>query len=71
MSDSRKTLRIAAIVVLAICALIVGIPLALTALGFTVWIIGTLFGLAVAVIKVAVVVAVIYLVLVGVRAALR
>lgn len=71
MSDSRKTLRIAAIVVLAICALIVGIPLALTALGFTLWIISALFGLAVAVIKVAVVVAVIYLVLVGVRAALR
>ena len=71
MSDTRKNFRIAAIVVLAVCALIVGIPLALTALGFTVWIIGVLFGLAVAVIKVAVVVAVIYLILVGVRAALR
>ena len=51
--------------------MIVGIPLALTAAGVTLWIVGVLFGLAVAVIKVAVVVAVIYLVLVGIRTALK
>lgn len=68
MSDSRKTLRTAAIVVLAICVLIVAIPLVGAIIGYTVSI---LLGIAVAVIKVAVVVAVIYLVLVGVRAALR
>lgn len=68
MSDTRKNLRIAAIIVLAVCVLMVAIPLVGAIVGYTFTI---LLGLAVAVIKVAVVVAVIYLVLVGVRAALR
>ena len=71
MSDAKFALRIAGIILLVIFALIVGIPLALTAAGVTLWIVGVLFGLAVAVIKVAVVVAVIYLVLVGIRTALK
>jgi hypothetical protein len=71
MSDAKFALRIAGIILLVIFALIVGIPLALTAAGVTLWIVGVLFGLAVAVIKVAVVVAVVYLVLVGIRTALK
>jgi hypothetical protein len=71
MSDAKFALRIAGIILLVIFALIVGIPLALTAAGVTLWIVGVLFGLAVAVIKVAVVLAVIYLVLVGIRTALK
>jgi hypothetical protein len=71
MSDAKFAFRIAGIILLVFFALIVGIPLALTAAGVTLWIVGVLFGLAVAVIKVAVVVAVVYLVLVGIRAALK
>ena len=71
MRDAKFALRIAGIILLVIFALIVGIPLALTAAGVTLWIVGVLFGLAVAVIKVAVVVAVVYLVLVGIRTALK
>jgi hypothetical protein len=71
MSDAKFALRIAGIILLVIFALIVGIPLALTAAGVTLWIVGVLFGLAVAVIKVAVVLAVVYLVLVGIRTALK
>lgn len=67
----KKGLRIAGIILLAVFVLIVGIPLALAAVGITWWIVQGLLGLAIAVIKVAVVVAVIYLVLVGIRAALR
>ncbi|HEY0004239.1 MAG TPA: hypothetical protein VGB17_05470 [Pyrinomonadaceae bacterium] len=61
-------LRIAVIIVLSLFVLIVGGSLALTAVGI---IIGILSGLAVFLIKLAVVVAIGYLILVGVRALLR
>ncbi|MCA1574915.1 MAG: hypothetical protein LC770_10345 [Acidobacteria bacterium] len=51
--------------------LVVGVPLILTAAGITLGILGFLLGLAVALIKLAVVVAIGYLILVGIRALLR
>ena len=51
--------------------MVVGIPLVLTAAGITLSIIGFLFKLAVMVIKVAVIMAIGYLILVGIRAVLR
>jgi hypothetical protein len=71
MSDSKKAFRIAGIIILVIFALIVGIPLVFGLLGLTFWLLDTFFGLAVAVIKVAVVLAIVYLILVGIRAALK
>jgi hypothetical protein len=49
----------------------VGIPIVLTAAGITLGIIKILFGIAVLVIKLAVVIAIAYLILVGIRAILR
>jgi len=49
----------------------VGIPLVLTAAGITLGILGILFSIAVMVIKLAVVFAIGYLILVGIRAVLR
>jgi hypothetical protein len=49
----------------------VGIPIVLTAAGITLGILKILFGIAVLVIKLAVVIAVGYLILVGIRAILR
>jgi hypothetical protein len=71
MSDAKDVLRVAGMILLGIFVVAVGIPLALTAAGFTLGIIGFLFHLAVIVIKVAVVLAIGYLILTGVRAMLR
>jgi hypothetical protein len=68
MKEAKDMLRIAVIIVLSLFVLIVGGSLALTAVGI---IIGILSGLAVFLIKLAVVVAIGYLILVGVRALLR
>ncbi len=64
----KNTMRIAGIVLLALFALVVGGQLVLAA---TVGIVLGLFGLAVLAIKLAVVVAIGYLLLVGFRAMLR
>jgi hypothetical protein len=71
MREATDILRIIGIILLAIFVFAVGIPIVLTAAGITLGIIKILFGIAVLVIKLAVVVAVGYLILVGIRAMLR
>lgn len=71
MKETKDVLRIVGIILLSLFVLIVGIPLVLAAAGITLHVIGTVFGLAVWLIKLAVVIAVVYLVLVGVRTMLR
>jgi len=71
MKDATDVLRIVGIILLGIFVFAVGIPLVLTAAGITLGIIKILFGIAVLVIKLAVVLAIAYLILTGVRALLR
>ena len=71
MKETKDVMRIVGIVLLALFVLIVGIPLVFAAAGITLSIIGTIFGLAVWLIKIAVIIAIVYLILVGVRAVLR
>lgn len=66
--EMKEMLRIVGIVLLGLFVLVVGVPLLLAAVGITLHIV---FVLAVALIKLAVVAAVAYLILVGVRALLR
>lgn len=68
MRDAKEMLRIVGIILLGLFVLVVGVPLVLTAAGVVV---GTVIGLAVLLIKVAVTLAVVYLVLVGIRALLK
>lgn len=68
MKDAKEMLRIVGIILLGLFVLVVGVPLVLTAAGIVV---GTIISLAVLLIKVAVTLAVIYLVLVGIRAVLK
>lgn len=67
----NNTLRVIGIVFLGLFVLVIAIPLVLAAAGITLGIIGAIFGLAVGLIKVAVIVAIVYLILVGIRAILR
>lgn len=71
MRDATDALRVVGIILLAIFVFAVGVPIVLTAAGITLGIIKVLFYIAVLVIKLAVVLAVAYLILVGVRALLR
>ena len=71
MREAKDVLRVVGVVLLGLFVLVVGIPLVMAAAGITLGIIGFLFDLAVMLIKVAVVVAIGYLVLVGIRALLR
>ena len=71
MREAKDVLRVVGVILLGLFVLVVGIPLVMAAAGITLGIIGFLFNLAVMVIKVAVVVAIGYLVLVGIRALLR
>jgi len=71
MKETKDVLRIVGIVLLALFVLVVGIPLVFAAAGITLSIIGTILGLAVWLIKVAVFIAIVYLILVGIRAVLR
>ena len=68
MKDAKEMLRIVGIILLSLFVLVVGVPLVLMAAGIVVT---TVIHLAVLLIKVAVTLAVIYLVLVGVRALLK
>lgn len=68
MKDSKDVLRIVAMVLLGLFALTVVLPLVLGAVGIVVV---TVVSLAVGLIKLAVVLAVIYLILAGVRALLK
>ncbi len=71
MKDAKDVLRIVGMILLGVFVFTVGVPLVLTVAGITVGIITTLVSLAVLLIKVAVVIAIGYLVLVGIRALLR
>lgn len=68
MKDAKEMLRIVGIILLGLFVLVVGIPLVLMAAGIVVT---TVIHLAVLLIKVAVTLAIIYLVLAGVRALLK
>ena len=71
MKEAQDVLRIVGVILLGLFVLVVGVPLVFAAAGVTLGILGFLFGLAVALIKLAVVVAIGYLILVGIRALLR
>ena len=68
MKNAKDTLKIVGIVMLCLFVLVVGVPLMLSLVGVT---LGFITSLAVGLIKLAVFLAVIYLVLVGLRAILR
>lgn len=68
MRDSKEMLRVVGIILLGLFVFIVGVPLVLGAAGIVV---GTVISLAVLLIKVAVTLAIIYLLLAGVRALLK
>jgi hypothetical protein len=71
MSEAKDVLKVAGMILLGIFVVSVGIPIIMAAAGVTLGIVGFLFHLAVIVIKVAVTLAIGYLILVGVRAMLR
>ena len=71
MKEATDVLRIVGIILLAVFVLAVGIPIVLTFAGITLGILKILFGIAVLVIKLAVILAIGYLILVGLRAILR
>lgn len=71
MKEVKGAARVVGVVLLALFVLFVGLPLVLAAAGVVLGGIGMLFGIAVALIKLAVVAAVIYLLLTFVRAMLR
>jgi hypothetical protein len=71
MKEAKDILRIVGMILLGIFVFAVGVPLVLKLAGFTLGIIGSLVLLAIFLIKVAVVLAVGYLILVGIRALLR
>ena len=71
MKEAKDVLRIIGLVFLSLFVIVVGGRLLLAAIGVTLGIAGAVFGLAVFLIKVAVAVAIIYLILVGIRALLR
>jgi uncharacterized membrane protein len=68
MKDARNVLRIIGMILLGVFVFAVVLPLALKVVGIT---LGIIIGLAVLLIKVAVTLAIGYLVLVGIRALLR
>ena len=71
MKDAKDVLRIVGMILLGVFVFTVGVPLVLKVAGITIGIIATLISLAVLLIKVAVVLAIGYLILVGIRALLR
>ena len=71
MKEAENILRIAGLVFLTIFVIVVGGRLLMAAIGVTLGIAALVFSLAVFLIKVAIGIAVIYLILVGIRALLR
>jgi len=71
MKDATDMLRVVGMILLGVFVFAVGIPIVLTAAGITLGIIKILFGIAVLIIKLSVVIAIAYLILVGIRAILR
>ncbi|HEX7176010.1 MAG TPA: hypothetical protein VF240_12185 [Pyrinomonadaceae bacterium] len=68
MKDMKDMLRIIGIILLGVFVLAVGVPLVFAAAGI---VLGGIIHITVSLIKIAVVLAVAYLILVGVRAVLR
>ncbi len=68
MNNAKNPIRVVGIVLLGLFVLVVGVPLVLAAAGITLSIFA---GLAIGLIKVAVMLAIGYLVLVGIRTLLR
>ncbi len=71
MRDAKDVLRVVGMILLGVFVFAVGVPIVLTAAGVTLGILKVLFFIAVVLIKLAVVIAVGYLILVGIRALLR
>ena len=71
MKEAKDVLRIVGMILLGIFVFAVGVPIVLTFAGVTLGILKVLFGIAIMLIKLAVIIAVGYLLLVGVRALLR
>ncbi|HEU4766776.1 MAG TPA: hypothetical protein VFS77_05355 [Pyrinomonadaceae bacterium] len=71
MKDAKNVLRVVGMILLGLFVFSVAAPLVLKLAGFTFGLIAGLIGLAILLIKVAVVLAVGYLILVGIRALLR
>lgn len=71
MKDLKDILRVAGILALGLFVFVVAVPLVLTAAGFVLAGVGAVISLAVLLIKIAVFLAVGYLVLAGVRALLK
>ncbi len=71
MREAKDVVRIVGMILLGVFVFAVGVPLVFTLAHVTLGVIGFLIFLAVLLIKVAVVVAIGYLILVGIRALLR
>lgn len=71
MKNTKDAVRVVGIILLCLFVLVVGVPLLLAAAGVTLGIFGFVVNLAIGLIKLAVVLAIAYLVLVGIRALLR
>lgn len=71
MKNAKDAVRVVGIVLLCLFVMVIGVPLLLAAAGITLSIFGIITGLAIGLIKLAVVLAIVYLVLVGIRALLR
>jgi len=71
MKEAKDVLRVVGMILLGVFVFAVGMPIVLTFAGIATGIISFLIGLAVLLIKVAVVLAIGYLILVGIRALLR
>ncbi|MDQ3253948.1 MAG: hypothetical protein M3458_23985 [Acidobacteriota bacterium] len=71
MKNVKDVMRIVGMILLGLFVLVVGIPLVMTAAGIVLSGVGAFIQIAVMLIKLAVIVAVGYLILVGIRAVLR
>ena len=71
MKDAKNVLRIVGMILLGVFVFAVAMPIVLTVANVATGILAMLVGLAVLAIKVAVVLAIGYLILVGIRALLR
>ena len=71
MKEAKDVLRVVGMILLGVFVFAVGMPIVLTVAGIATGIIAFLISLAVLLIKVAVVLAIGYLILVGIRALLR
>jgi hypothetical protein len=71
MKEAKSILKVIGLIFLTLFVIVVGGHLLMAAIGITLGIAGLVFGLAVFLIKVAIGIAIVYLILVGIRALLR